>query len=94
MAEVTYNYMGTRTRLGKAEALLTLEGRLHGQKGEEGKVGGKMRGDAGVDLQTGQIVFANATVDMDFDLGKSKKKASGTLTVKLYQLVFKDPVKK
>jgi hypothetical protein len=97
LADLSYNYLGTRTRLGKQEALLNLQGRVRGQRGEGLNVGGKMSGEAGVDLETGQIVFANATFDVDLDLGEGRRKstASGTHTVRLLQLLFKsDPRKK
>jgi len=96
VVDLNYSYLGTRTRLGRPEALLNLEGLLRGQKGPGVNVSGKMRGDAGVDLETGQIVFANTTVDVDFDIGegKRKRKASGTYKVNLFQLIFKEPTKK
>jgi S1-C subfamily serine protease len=97
VVDLTYSYLGSRTRLGRPEVLINLEGRLRGQKGEGVNVSGKMRGEAAVDLETGQVVFANATVDVDIDMGEGrrKKRASGTYTVTLSQLVFKsDPEKK
>ena len=96
VAELTYNYMGTRTRRGKGEALINLAGRVRGEKGEGDNLGGKMKGDAAFDLETGQVVFANTSMDIDFDLGegRTKRKASGTHTVHLFQLIFKSDTEK
>ena len=50
-----------------------------------------------MDLETGQIVSANATIDLDFDSGEGRRrsKANGTIAINLFQIVFRnDPAKK
>lgn len=42
IADINSNYMGTRTRRDKPEALLALKGQLRGQKGERANLGGKL----------------------------------------------------
>jgi hypothetical protein len=90
-ADLTYSYLGTNERFGRNQAIVSLEGRLRGQKGEGFNVAGKIRGDATFDLETGQVLAANTTVDVDFEtgVGARKSKAGGTLTVHLYQIVYK-----
>jgi hypothetical protein len=97
VADLSYNYMGTRIRWGKGEALVNLAGKVKGEKGEGLNLGGKIKGDAVFDLETGQVVSANTTMDVDLDLGEGRKtdKASGTLTVHLFQIIFRsEPEKK
>ena len=64
---------------------------VRGEKGEGLNLGGKIKGDATFDLETGQVVSANTIMDVDLDLGEGRKasKASGTHTVHLFQLIFK-----
>jgi len=63
--EMTYTYQGVRRREGRDEAVIALEGTLRGGRGIEEKLGGKAHGSAVVDLATGQISSAEATVTIE-----------------------------
>jgi hypothetical protein len=65
--EMTYTYLGQRTRNDREEALVEISARI--RKREFGrKFGGKLEGRALVDLQTSIVTQAHATITMDFDL--------------------------
>jgi S1-C subfamily serine protease len=82
---VTYTYLGRRTRNGRDEALIEINGVVRGRKGRELSVGGKATGFALLDLASGQISGARISVgiDLDLTLGKQSAKANGTLVVRL-----------
>jgi S1-C subfamily serine protease len=87
--ELTCAYVGTRTRDGRDEALVSLEGSVKGSKGQELKLGGRARGTALLDLASGQITEAAVTVAMDLDttFGRRDAKATATLEVRLKRTV-------
>ena len=80
-ADVTYKYMGVQTRDGKEGALIRIEGRLRGRKGDGLDVGGSMHGTAIVSLETGQVISADATVKADLDLTFQRKQAKAIATL-------------
>src|SRR5262249_33123539 len=81
--EMTYTYLGQRTRNNREEALVEMTGRI--QKKEMGlRFGGKLEGRALVDLESGIVTRARATVsmDLDFPIGPGLK-ARGTMDVSI-----------
>jgi hypothetical protein len=85
VGELTYEYLGTRTRLGRDEAIITFKGDIRGGTGRLISVSGKIKGEAIVDLASGQIINSQSALDVDLDLtiDKEKVRASGTLNARL-----------
>jgi hypothetical protein len=83
-ADITYTYLGTRYRAGRAEAVLASAGRVRGAKGKGANLGGRVSGTSIVDLATGVVVSAQTSIDLDLDVtGNRLLKASGILEVRL-----------
>lgn len=81
----TYTYIGQRVRNGKGEAVIGLEGVVHG-KSELDSLGGLVTGTAVVDLASGMAtsVETRSVVDVDFSTDSSKSaRAVGTLVTKM-----------
>lgn len=72
--EMTYTYLGQRTRGGRTEAVIALDGVVRGGDGNDA-VGGQATGTALIDLATGQVILAEtrSVVDMKAQLGDSGK---------------------
>jgi hypothetical protein len=84
--DMTYTYLGRRRNgANRDEAVLALDGVVHGRKGEEASVGGQASGTALIDLETGQLSLAKITVKVDMDTSflDQPVKAVGTLEVRL-----------
>jgi hypothetical protein len=83
--DITYKYMGTQTRDGKEGALIRIEGRVRGRKGQGLDVGGSATGSAFVSLDTGQLISADASIKADVDLTfrRVQAKAIATLAVSM-----------
>lgn len=88
-ADVTYTFLGTRTRDGRQEAVIGLAGAVKGQRGREGQIGGRLEGTAIFDLGVGQVaqVDARVVLDMDTQLNGRAAKSSGIMEVKLQRTV-------
>jgi hypothetical protein len=84
-ANITYKYMGVQVRDGKEGALIRMEGRVKGRKGDGLDVGGSLNGTAFLSADTGQVISADATVKADFDLTfrRQQAKAIATLAVSI-----------
>jgi hypothetical protein len=78
----TYKYLGQRTRNGRAEAVLSLDGVIHGA-GEQESGGGLVTGTAVVDIATGQAtsVETRAVIDVEFRANASAKGQRGIATL-------------
>jgi serine/threonine protein kinase/S1-C subfamily serine protease len=89
--EMTYTYLGQRTRNDREEALVEMTGLI--RKKEMGlRFGGKLEGRALVDLESGIVTLARATVSMnlDFPIGPGLK-ARGTMDVSIDRSLPKGP---
>jgi S1-C subfamily serine protease len=84
-ADITYKYMGVQERDGKTGALIRIDGRVKGRKGDGLDVGGSVSGAAFISLETGQVISADTTVKADMDLTFRRKpaKAIATLAVSM-----------
>jgi hypothetical protein len=79
--EMTYTYLGQRTRNDREEALVEMTARIR-EKKMGTRFGGKLEGRALVDLESGIVTRARATVMMDFDLHLGGIRAArGTMDV-------------
>ena len=81
--EMTYTYLGQRTRDDHEEALIEITGRIRMREMGQ-RFGGKLEGRALVDQQTGIVTQARAAITMEFDLilGRSARLPSrGTMEV-------------
>jgi predicted Zn finger-like uncharacterized protein len=65
--EMTYTYLGVRTRNNREEALVDLSGKLR-NKHSGPRFGCRLDGRALVDLETGLVTMARTTTTMDLDL--------------------------
>jgi len=84
--EVTYTYLGTRTRNGRQEAVIALSAPLVGRRGQEKNVGGRMDGTMIFDMTAGQVsqVDVKATIEVEATLRSGRPaKLTGTLKAKL-----------
>jgi predicted Zn finger-like uncharacterized protein len=63
-----YTYLGTRTRNGRPEAVISIEGTVQGAPGKEKQFGGNATGTALVDLTTGLVSSAEVKVNLDMEL--------------------------
>jgi hypothetical protein len=82
--DMTYTYLGVRTRNNREEALVDMSGKLRNR--EFGvRFGCRLEGRALVDLETGLVSLARATTTMDLDLalGPYKIPARGTMEVNI-----------
>jgi hypothetical protein len=84
-ADITYTYKGVQARDGKEGALIGIEGRVRGRKGDGLDVGGTLSGVAWVSLETGEVLSADTSVKADLDLTfqKRQSKALATLAVSI-----------
>ena len=83
-SDITYRYLGVQTRDSVEEALIQIEGRVKGRKGDGVDVSGSVKGSAFISPETGQVISADATVkaDMDVQFERKPAKAIATLAVK------------
>jgi hypothetical protein len=83
--DMKYTYLGLRSRDGRDEAVISLSGVVRARQGVRQYVSGKTHGTAVVDVATGLVTQAVATVDVDIDLTLSGQlsKADGALEIKL-----------
>ena len=83
--DLTYTYLGRRTRGTREEAVLGLEGVVRGREEKERWVAGRVSGSAVLDLTAGQIYRVEATVTLDLlvPLLGEPVKARDTLEVRL-----------
>jgi hypothetical protein len=66
--DLTYTYLGVRKNtVGREEAVIAIDGLVHGAPGKETQFGGKATGEAVVDLATGQITRTKTRVTMDLE---------------------------
>jgi hypothetical protein len=80
-------FFGVRTRNGREEAVIDLSGALRTGRGRQSPLTGKARRIACVDLATGRLAHARATVDLSVDIPLDDEegvlRATGTLEVRL-----------
>jgi S1-C subfamily serine protease len=79
--EMTFTYLGTRTRDGKSEAVLDIAGRLKGVGNQATRYGGKADGLAVYDMDSGQVVQSHLSIH--FDMDDAQARAAGTIALKL-----------
>ena len=91
LADLTYTYLGIRKVADRSEALISLAGTLRSPKGQGRAMGGRMTGDADVDVTTGRVNSAQVLIDVDMDVGEGQRtaKLSGTLEVRLRRTLLK-----
>jgi hypothetical protein len=65
--DMLYTYLGSRTRNGRTEAVLAVEGTVRGVPGQEMQFNGKASGTVLVDLTTGLVSTAEVTVSLDME---------------------------
>jgi hypothetical protein len=84
-ADLVYTYLGVQQRDGREVALIGIDGRVKGRRGDGLNVGGTVTGTAFVATATGVVVQANATIkaDLDFVFARQPAKAMGTLSVSI-----------
>src|SRR5262249_51134101 len=84
-ADITYKYLGVQKRDGKEGALVRIDGRVKGRKGDGLDVGGAVKGTAFVSLETGEVISADTTIkaDMDLTFRRRQAKAIATLAVSI-----------
>ncbi len=63
-----YTYLGSRTRNGRPEAVISIEGTVQGAPGKEKQFGGTATGTALVDLTTGLVSMAEVKVSLDMEI--------------------------
>jgi hypothetical protein len=63
-----YTYLGTRTRNGRAEAVIAVEGTVQGAPGREKQFNGTANGTVLVDLTTGLASTATVNVTLDMEI--------------------------
>jgi S1-C subfamily serine protease len=80
-ADITYKYMGAQARDGLEGALIRMEGRVKGRKGDGLDVGGMVSGTAFVSVETGQVLSADITIKADMDLTFQRKQAKAVATL-------------
>ena len=80
-ADITYKYMGVQVRDGKEGALIRMDGRVKGRKGDGLDVGGTLKGVAFVSVETGLVISADLTVKADMDLTFQRKQAKAIATL-------------
>lgn len=84
---MTFTYLGTRTRAGTKEGVIKIEGTITaapGVKSDEGATG-QFKGYAYVDLDTGEVVEAEVSKEFEIDTSGEgeRKRVSGINTYKL-----------
>jgi hypothetical protein len=87
--DMKYTYLGLRSREGREEAIISLSGVVRARQGVKLYISGKTNGTAVVDVATGLVTLAIATVDVDLDMTVSGEpaKADGALQMKLQRNV-------
>jgi hypothetical protein len=84
---VTYTYLGSRTRAGVKEAVVKIEGKIVAAPGTSAESGahGVLKGHAFIDLDTGTILEAEVEKELEIDtsLNNVKKRISGINRYKL-----------
>lgn len=89
ISEVTYKYLGTRTKDGKMVAVIALSGKISpvpASANAKNSVTGEVRGRVNVDVQTGRVLQGNAIFDAALDIRSASGatfRSSGTLTVEI-----------
>lgn len=93
-ADITYKYLGVQTLDGKDGALIWIEGRVKGRKGDGLDVSGTVTGTAFVSVETGQLISGDTTIKADVDLTFQRKqsKAIATLSVSMNSMNRPAPV--
>src|SRR5262249_26617158 len=66
--DMKYTFLGVRARNGRDEAVISLSGVARPRQGVRQYINGKTTGTAIVDIATGLVTAATATVDVDLDL--------------------------
>ena len=83
-ADIVYTYKGVQVRDGKEGALIGIEGRVRGRKGDGVDVGGTLSGVAYVSLETGEVLSADTSVKADMDLTFQRKPSKAIATLSVY----------
>jgi S1-C subfamily serine protease len=83
--DMKYTYLGVRSRNGRDEAVISLSGTVRARQGVTQYISGKTNGTAVVDVATGLVTLAIASVDVDLDMTVNNQpaKADGALEMKL-----------
>jgi predicted Zn finger-like uncharacterized protein len=82
LMDITYTYLGRRTRDGRDEALIEMGGLVR-MKGAQAHIGGRVGGRALIDLETGMISQARSTLKLDIETSEHEAqiKLSGEMEV-------------
>jgi hypothetical protein len=84
--DLTCTYLGSRVNeSGRTEAVIGVEGKLHGRRGEGQNLTGRATGTMLLDLASGTLYSAHVSVSVDLDMSLNGKAAlaNGTLEVQL-----------
>jgi S1-C subfamily serine protease len=84
--ELTYTYLGVRVgENGREEAVIGVEGKVRGQRGEGQNLVGRASGTVLLDVASGTVYSARLTVNVDMDMPLLSRPAlaNGTLEVQL-----------
>jgi S1-C subfamily serine protease len=87
--DLKYTFLGIRSRSGRDEAVIALSGTVRPRPGVKQYINGKTTGTAVVDVSTGLVTTAIATVDVDLDLNINGQpaRADGALEMKLLRAI-------
>jgi hypothetical protein len=66
--DMTYTYRGLRTQQGQDVAVIDLAGKVRGVEGRTVHLKGDARGSATLDVETGRVVHAKATIDVSLEM--------------------------
>jgi predicted Zn finger-like uncharacterized protein len=80
--DITYTYLGRRTRNNRDEALIELGGIIRKQ-GRTSRLGGRVGGRALIDLETGIISASRSTITLNMDTSRHQAKVQYTGTVEV-----------
>ncbi|OAI48038.1 hypothetical protein AYO44_01140 [Planctomycetaceae bacterium SCGC AG-212-F19] len=83
--DMKYTFLGVRARNGRDEAVISLTGVVRARQGVKAYINGKTTGTAVVDVATGLVTSAIASVDVDLDLtiNGQASRADSALEMKL-----------
>lgn len=83
--DMKYTYLGVRSRNGREEAVVSINGVVRARQGVKQYISGKTHGSAVIDIATGLVTQAMATVEVDLDLALNGQpaKADGAVEIKL-----------
>jgi hypothetical protein len=87
--DMTYTYLGVRSRSGRDEAVISLGGTVRARQGVKQYIKGRTSGTAVVDVASGLVTAAMASIEVDLDMivDGTPARADGVLELKLQRAV-------